>query len=183
MNIIEHTEKFLGKLSKGWKEELSSGELQVVCFKDSPFEFVDSFLTVGLSHHVLKISDSKEVRQELIFPISNLNMTDMVVSFLFFVCDLILEKHNALLRGQVIRLPVDAAKTLGFDAVYCTIPVFMEDDFATIGGSQPPIVIVWSIPIYVSEADYIDLNGWSKFEDLLEEKNPDLFSLEREPII
>lgn len=183
MNIIDHAEKFLGKISQGWKEHLSSDSLQVVRFEDSPFESVDTFFTLGLSHHELIISDKKKVRQELILPLSSVSLAEKIVSVMLFICELILKDHNALLRGQVIRLPVDAAKKLGLDAMYCAIPVFMSDNFATFSGSQPPTVVVWVIPIYTSEANYVDKNGWGKFEDLLEEKNPDLFSLEREPII
>jgi hypothetical protein len=183
MNIIEHAEKFLGKISQGWKERPSSDGLQVVCFEDVPFETVDTFMTAGLSYHELRISDEKKVRQELILPMSGTGISEMLVSLLLFICELILRNHDAVLRGQVIQLPMGAAEKLGFDAVYCSIPVFLDDDFATFRGSQPPTVIVWVIPIYKSEVDYVDANGWSKFEDLLEEKDPDLFSLERDPII
>lgn len=183
MNIIEHAEKFLGKISLGWKEKLSSNGLQVVCFKNKPFETVDTFLTVGLSQHVLRISAEKKVRQELILPISGTGLPEIIVSLLLFICELIMRNHDAVLRGQVIRLPVDAAEKLCFDAVYCAIPVFIDDEFATFRESQPPTIFVWMIPIYKREADYVDANGWSKFEDLLEQRNPDLFSLERESII
>jgi hypothetical protein len=183
MNIIEHAEKFLGNISQGWKDNTSSDGLQVVCFKDAPFEIADTFMTAGLSRHELTISDEKKVRQELILPISVTGLSDMIVSLLLFICELILRNHDAVLRGQVIRLPVDATERLGFDAVYCAIPVFMDDEFSTFDESQPPTVIVWIIPIYKSEADYVDAYGWSKFEGLLEEKDPDLFSLGREPII
>lgn len=183
MNVIKHAEKFLGKISRGWKDDTSSDGLQVVCFKDAPFETVDTFMTAGLSRHELTISDEKTVRQELIFPMSATGLSDMVVSLLLFICELILKDHYAVLRGQVIRLPMSATERLGFDAVYCAIPVFMDDEFATFGESQPPTVIVWMIPIYKSEADYVDENGWSKFEELLEEKDPDLFFFGRKPII
>lgn len=183
MNIIEHAELFLGKVSQGWKERLAFSGLQVVCFKNNPFESVDTFLTVGLSYHELEVSNVKKVRQELLFHLSSTGKAEIVVLFLLFICDLILKDHRALLRGQVIRFPTDMAQKLGFDAVYCAIPVFLEDDFATFNGSQPPTVIVWTIPIYTSEADYVDLNGWSKFEDLLEERSTDLFSFGRKPII
>lgn len=183
MNIIEHAEKFLGKFSRGWKERPSSDGLQVVCFEDAPFETVNSLMTAGLSRHELMISDEKKVRQELILSVSGNDLSEMLVSLLLFICELILGNHKAVLRGQVIRLPTEAAEKLGFGAVYCAIPVMLGDDFATFKGSQPPTVIVWVVPITESEADYIDANGWSKFEDLLEERNPDLFSLGRDSII
>lgn len=183
MNIIEHAEKYLGKISRGWKSDLPSDGLQVVYFRDAPFESVHTYMTVGLSHHELRISDKKKVRQELIFAVSDTSPSDVLASLLQFICKFILKNHNAVLRGQVIQLPMDAVEKFGFDAVYCAIPVFMDDEFATLGETQPPTVIVWMMPIYKSEVDYVDANGWSEFEDLLEEKDPDLFSLGREPII
>lgn len=183
MNIIEHAEKFLGNISHGWKEKPSSEGLQVLLFENSPFEAVDTFMTAGLSHHELKISNQKMVRQELIFPVSGTAPAETFVSLLLFICELILRNHNAVLRGQVIRLPMEAAEKLGFDALYCSLPVFMDDEFAKFGESQPSTIIVWMMPIHKSEADYIDANGWSNFEDLLEKEDPDLFSLGRKAII
>lgn len=183
MNIIKHAERFLGNISQGWKENPSSDGLQVVCFEDAPVENVDTFMTVGLSRHELRMFDEKKVRQELVLPVSDVGLSEMLVSLLLFICELILKNHDAVLSGQVIRLPMDAAEKLGFDAVYCTIPVFMDDDFATFKELQTPTVIVWVVPIYKSEADYVDANGWSTFEALLEEKDPNLFTLGRDPII
>lgn len=97
--------------------------------------------------------------------------------------DFIIKDHCALLRGQVIRLQRDAIEKLGYEALYCAIPTFMDDDFITFNGSEPKTVMVWIIPIHKREADFIDVNGWDKFEDILEEVDPDLFSLEREPVV
>lgn len=119
----------------------------------------------------------------MVFSTSDTELSNLIVSCLFFICESILKDHSALLRGQVVRLPKEAAEKLGFEAVYCAIPVFLDDDLATFNGSQPPTVIVWVIPIYKSEADFIDVNGWDKFEDVLEEKDPDLFFLRRAPVI
>lgn len=183
MDFIEHVEKYLGKISLGWKDKSVTDGLQVVSFSHSPFEAVDTFMTIGLSHHELTVSDKKKVRQELVFSTSDTELSNLIVSCLFFICESILKDHSALLRGQVVRLPKEAAEKLGFEAVYCAIPVFLDDDLATFNGSQPPTVIVWVIPIYKSEADFIDVNGWDKFEDVLEEKDPDLFFLRRAPVI
>ncbi len=183
MNIVEHAEKFLGKISQGWIESATEKEFQIVCFKNAPVDGVNTFMTLGLSCHELKISNEKTVRQELILPLSNEAPYDVIVSLLLFICELIITDHRAVLRGQVLRLPVDAIKNFGFEGVYFTIPVFMDDRFSVFEESRPPTVIVWAIPIYKSEADYVNANGWSKFEELLEEKSPDLFSFRRRPLV
>lgn len=182
MTIIEHAEKFLGKISRGWRDQSSSDGLQIVCFENSPYDEVDTFLTIGLSKHELKISDTKNIRHELIMPISGLDAPEEIVSLMLFMMDYILTGHHALLRGQVIELPVDATNKIAFKALYCAMPVFLDDNFATFNEMASPVVIVWLIPIYSSESDYIAVNGWGRFEDLLEQQSPDLFSLKREHI-
>jgi hypothetical protein len=183
MNITEHLEKYLGHISHGWKETGNADGVQIACFKNSPEITVDTFSTIGLSRYELTISDKKDVRQELIFPVSGKYSFETISSCLLFICDLILEDHTAILRGQVIKFPKEGAKKLGFDAIYCAIPVFMEDSFATFSDSNPPTVIVWLMPIYKDEADFIESNGWEKFEDVLGRKNPDLFVLGRNTVI
>ncbi|RZF56883.1 suppressor of fused domain protein [Acinetobacter halotolerans] len=182
MTIIEHTEKFLGKISRGWRDQRSSDGLQIVCFENSPYDEVNTFLTIGLSSHELRISDAKSIRHELILPISGLGISEEIVSLMFFMSEYILNSHQALLRGQVVELPLNVAKKIGFEALYCAIPVFLDDDFATFNEMASPVVIVWLIPIYSSESKYIAANGWNRFEDLLEQESPDLFSLRREHI-
>jgi len=183
MNIIEHLEMFLGNISQGWNENRSDNKAMVVCFHNKPFDKVDTFLTLGLSNHILSLSNKKNVRQELIFSCCCENSSKIIVSSLMFMCDFIIINHRALLRGQVIRLQDEVIDKLGFEALYCTIPTFMEDDFITFKYSDPKTVIVWLIPIYKNEAKFIYTYGWDKFEDILEESDPDLFSLDRESVV
>lgn len=183
MNIIAHAEKYLGKIEQGWKDIDSEVDLQVVAFKDAPGETVSTFLSIGMSDEILKLNEGKTVRQELVFSAYTLTETTTVVSFLLSLCESVLERGGALLRGEVIPLTTELAERIGFYAVYCTIPVFFPDDFATFNGSQPDTVMVWVLPIYQNEANFISENGWESFEDLLEEKDPDLCSLARESVI
>ena len=136
-----------------------------------------------MSKKVLKLNEVKNVRQELVFSVYSMVITSMIVSCLMSLCEAILGRGKAVLRGEVIPLTTELAERMGFSAVYCTIPVFFDDDFCAYEESSPPTVMVWVLPIYKSEADYIEANGWESFEDLLEEKDPDLCSLEREPVI
>ena len=183
MSVIDHAERYLGPIDKGWKNNSSKVGLQVVSFNDTPGESVTTFLTLGLSHHVLEVSNTKKIRQELVCAVSATVLSNLIVSFLLLLGESILKNHKALLRGEVIFLSNEVARKVGFDAVYCSIPVFIDDDFATYHESDPATVIVWMIPIYESEADFIAGNGWDRFEDLLEEKDPDFYSLDREPVI
>ena len=76
----------LGRAFAQFREEFTPGDtLQVVCFKNSPVEAVDAFLTVGLGRHELTVSEGKKVRQELILPVSGANLSRLIVSFLLFI--------------------------------------------------------------------------------------------------
>jgi hypothetical protein len=183
MTIIDHAEKYLGEIDHGWKDDDSEGGLQIVSFRDCPGESASTFMSLGLSDHTLDISETKKVRQELLFSVYSSVLPALIVSFLLSLCESILSRHKAVLRGEVIPLSNDMVNKIGFDAVYCSIPVFFEDDFSVYDESSPSTVMVWMLPIYKSEVDYITTRGWESFEELLEEKDPDLCALDRAPVI
>lgn len=183
MGLIEHIESFLGKISEGWKDNDSDNGLQVVAFREAQSLAETVYMTVGLSRHELVIGENKKVRQELVLPIQGTSESDAVVSLLLALCEQILNHHLGLLRGQVLRLSTDEARVLGFEAVYCALPVFLDPTFATFRGSEPPTVIVWVVPIYSSEAAFVDAHGWSAFEELLESKDANLLLADRQAIV
>ncbi|BES71435.1 hypothetical protein RE428_24530 [Marinobacter nanhaiticus D15-8W] len=182
MRIIEHAEKHLGAIRQGWKDNESDLGLQVVSFLDCPCETVSTFITLGMSGEALKINETKKVRQELVLSVYSMEIPNLIVSCLMSVCEAIIARGKAALRGEVLPLTDELADRLGFDAVYCTMPVFFDDEFCTYEESSPSTVMVWILPIFESEANYIDANGWESFEDLLEEKDPHLCSLKRDPV-
>lgn len=183
MTIIQHVEKYLGEIRQGWKDNDSDLDLQIVSINDCPNETVTTFLSLGMSKEPLELNEMKKVKQELIFSVYSMAISSMIVSCLMSICEAILGRGKAVLRGEIIPLSSELAERMGFSAVYCTIPVFFEDDFCTYNESSPPTVMVWVLPIFKSEVDYIETNGWESFEDLLEENDPDLCSLEREPVV
>lgn len=183
MSIVEHAERYLGEIDQGWKDNTPNNDLKIVSFKGCPLEPVTTFMSLGLSNHILDISEAKKVRLEIVFSAYSMTISSMVVSFLLSLCEAILSRGKAVLRGEIIPLSKELATRIGFDAVYCAIPVFFDEAFSTYDNSSPPTVVVWALPIYSSEIAYIKANGWESFESLLEEKNPDLCSLERAPVI
>lgn len=183
MSLIQHVENYLGSIDKGWKDNDSEQNLQVVYFPDCPGETISTFLSLGMSDHVLELNNFKRVRQELVFSIYTVSSSELVVSFLMSLCEAVVNRGKAVLRGEVIPLTSELAQKIGFKFVYCTIPIFFDEDFCSYDSTTPPTVMVWVIPIYDAEADYIKEYGWESFEDLLEEKDPDLCSLERSLVI
>jgi hypothetical protein len=183
MSFVKHAEEYLGEVSHGWKECVSGQDIRVVSFRDKPAESITTYLSLGMNKDVMPLSESKSVRQELVFSIYSVAISNLIVSFLMSLCEAILARGRAVFRGEVIPLSKELASRIGFDAVYCAIPVFFDDGFRTYTDSSPSTVVVWVIPIHKSEARYIEVNGWEAFEDLLEQSDPDLCSLSRQPVI
>lgn len=183
MKIIEHVEKYLGQIDQGWKDKSSGDGFQIASFDDTPGETLSTYVSLGLSDQPLELSEVKKVRQEIVFTVYTLAISNMIVSLMLSLCEAIVGRGKAVLRGEVVPLSKEIAQRIGFDAVYCTIPVFFDDEFGACDESSPSTIMVWVLPIYQSEADYIATHGWESFEDMLEEKDPDLCSLERSPVI
>lgn len=181
--LIEHLESYLGKISNGWVLSESTNAIQVARFVDKPVEKTSTYVTLGLSRHILKMPHSREVRQELVFSAHNQFNGGAIASFLLTFCDFLLTKHDALLRGQVIGPDSPVIPGIKMDSIYSSIPVLLEDSFATCERVSPPIVFVWVFPLYASEASYVENNGWNNFEDLLEKNDPDLLDLNRLSIV
>jgi hypothetical protein len=95
-----------------------------------------------------------------------------------------ISRHEAALRGEVIgpytKLPLSNTK---MTALYASHPVIFDDDLAVFEGSDPPTVFVWLFPIHTEEAEFKQKHGWSEFEDILVEKDPDLLDIQRESVV
>jgi hypothetical protein len=166
----------------GWTLPESSNGVQVVRFRGRPVATASTCVTIGLSRHILQMPGGREVRQELAFTAYDHFNAEGIASFLLTFSDHIVKKHAALLRGQVVGPSDPIISGISLNAVYVAIPVLFDDSFATFDNTSPPTVFVWALPLHTSEANYVRYNGWNALEDLLEEKDPDLLDLNRQPI-
>jgi hypothetical protein len=73
-----------------------------------------------------------------------------ISSFLLTLCDFILSKHKALLRGDVIGPSDPIVPGVSVNAIYAAIPDV--DGFATYSYTTPPTVFVRVIPLHGTEA-------------------------------
>ena len=182
-SLVEHIENHLGTIDQGWSLQKPSNSIQVVRFNNSPVVKASTYVTVGLSHHILQMPQGRQVRQELVFTAYDRFRAEEIASFLLTFSGYIAMRHKALLRGQVIGPTEPIISSTTMRAIYAAIPVLFSDSFATYDGSSPPTVFVWLFPLYSLEVSYVQHNGWSKFEDLLEGENPDLLDLNRQPVV
>lgn len=183
MNIIDHVESFLGSICKGWTLSEQTDAIQVVRFADQPFPGVSTFVSLGLSRKPLLMPNGRNVRQELVFSADARYSEDEVASFMLTFCEFILARQQPLLRGDVVGPSSLIVKSADKNAVYATIPTIFPDGFRTFSDSGSDTVLVWLIPLASSEADFVKSYGWSRFEDILEAKDPDLTNLNRDSVV
>lgn len=69
------------------------------------------------------------------------------------------------------------------NSVYASVPMIYDEKFWLYDGSDPHTIFVWVIALHEEEGNYIRANGWGKFEDLLERADPELWDLQRPPVI
>lgn len=181
--LIAHLERHLGRMARGAAAPAGEFRVQLAVFKDQPSPGATAYATLGLSHHLLRDPSGREYRQELLG--CSHECFDALVpegNLLTIAADLIRE-HRALLRGEVVgpRGAIVPGSTL--EAYYSAIPVYFPDALATFGGTAPPTVLVWLVPITHAEAHFVFAQGWSAFEDVLVERAPDLLDLKRATVV
>lgn len=183
MSIVLHIENYLGKVDCGWKDNTTASEIQVVKFDNQPFDGASTYATIGMSNKTLELTETKKIKQELIFSTYSTFSDEQIASFLLTLSEYIVSKNQGILRGDVIGPSAPLISGVKVDCIYSAIPVIFDDDFSTYNGSDPATVLVWIIPIFNNELEFVRQFGWNDFEDLLETKNPDLWDLNRQSIV
>lgn len=182
-DLPEHIEKYLGPIEMGWHVKDEVGDVQVIRVLNRPVPGVTCYSTLGMSWTELAMRDGRLVRQELIFGAYEVHAPSKIASFLLTFCKYVLSTGNSLLRGAVVGPHQPLIPGVAMNSVYCTMPVMFDPEFATFSGSEPATVFVWLVPMLSDEADFVRLNGWNKFEDLLEREQPDFWNLNRASVL
>jgi hypothetical protein len=185
---VNFLEQHLGMIEQGWNTDISGEKLpfNIVKYKGGPFPGTVTYSTLGLSHHFLKYPQSDgNLRQELFLVADSDFGEQNIPNILQLLGTEALESHLGYLRGQVIGPRGKLFKDTDLEALYATMPVYFPRSFYEFddGVEQVPIVQVWLVPITKKEANFVLQNGWSQFEDILEEKDPDLINFKRDSII
>ena len=180
-DLIRHLESHLGVIAEGWShvEDKADHPFQIVRFEGQPMKGASTFTTLGLSRVILSQRNRAPIREELIFSCYNRFIDWEVPQILASLGDQLLSSERAYLRGQVLGPAGPLFKNSDLEALYCARPVYFPEAFHEYGSTNPVTSLLWLIPITRAEAEYIESEGWSQFEDLLVEKNPDLLDLKR----
>jgi len=183
MSIATHIEMHLGPIARGWASSSKPGELRACLFNNQPSEGSATIATLGLSRHVLEMKTGRQVRQELIFAHHGLVDAEDNAGLLLYVAESVVTSHRALLRGEIVALGAPVIKGGVARSLYVSAPVIFPDQLATFDGSVPSTVFAWLFPVCPPEVAYIERFGWSQFEDLVEQSDPDLLNWSRDSML
>lgn len=178
MNLITHLENELGPICEGWGE---AGQIRVAKFQDQPWDGVSTYSTIGFSHHPLSATagEQKRIRAELLFSAYSQVRGSEIASVLLTFSEYLIGQGRALLRGDVVGPSRELIPGSQLCALYASMPVFFDDNFSVFCGSDFSTVLIWLIPLYESEANYVKACGWDRFEDRMESMSVDFCNLRR----
>lgn len=181
--VDQHLEHFLGPVARGWATPAEPEGVQVCLFRGRPDADSVVYSTLGLSRHVLRMSDGREVREELVIVLRESFTHETMSNLLFHIAEPVVAQHCALLRGEAICLGYPLSPGSLCKHLYVAMPVVLPDGFSTCTATSPATVFAWLIPITDPELRMIQSAGWGAFEELLESRDVDLLDLNRTSVL
>lgn len=178
-SLPAHYEEHLGEITRGWSDDTRQHGIQVVSFDGQPEADVRTYATLGLSRHIVDLSEARQIRQELLMSANIAFSPDAAAGLVLSLAEHVLRRGKALLRGEVIGpdAPVIAGSML--TAIYVTNPSPFAKSLTEFVSEPPATVFAYLIPITEAEAALVRERGWSWFEEELERQNPDIWDLGR----
>lgn len=184
--LVEHLERHLGPLAGVWDADPDGNELpfQIVHYLPQPGGGVppgtEVFTTLGLSDYPL---GDRAVRIELL-TIARLGMTSgSVPPILHHAGVLPLDADAAPQLGDTYRQVPGLAEVSPMDALYVGRPLYQQPGFSPFDNGAARVHLLWLIPVYDVEAEFVDEEGWQAFEQLMWDLDVDPTDFVREPWI
>lgn len=179
--LINKLERHLGEICHGWSnDELGNpSPIQIVECAGGIYPNTVSLATVGLSRYALQ-GEGKKIRHELFLSFHMQQPVDSIALMLQEIAQSAILRSAPILCGEVVR-PV--RNKTDIVALFAYTPVYYPEEFwAAQDEFGSAIVIVWLVPMTRDEAEFVEINGAARFEELLAKADPDLFDLNRPSI-
>jgi suppressor of fused protein SUFU len=182
--VREHIRKTLGPISREWEERADGSALPfaIAQVDEQPASRAVTFVTMGLSESDLRFPSGKPTRQELLFSCYGADVEKNIQGLLAGLAMERVSKQRAFARGDVEGPAGPLFPSTRFEALYASLPAYFSDTFANNSATVPPTHFMWLVPITPGEAEFVNREGWSAFEDLLVKQDPDLLDLRRAEI-
>jgi Suppressor of fused protein (SUFU) len=186
--LIQHMERYFGTIQGGFgprdREVMEGPKVQVIECRGGSVRDVTVISTLGLSRFELASAVSeKHIRQELFLMVKDGQFSGNMPAVLHQIAHERRENSRAVLRGDAIRKEGTLFDSGDFVALYCTLPIYYPNEMWSCHTNERDIVLCWLLPIREQEWTFLTQNGWSKFEDLVDSAQCDLFDLNRPSVV
>ena len=165
-----------GEPAKAERLSVSSTlEVDFLHFENMPYEGVNSVVTNGVN------TAEPSVQHEFVMSFSvnslldGVDITALIATYLQLHY---LGNASNVGSGAYLRVPNILIDRYDFEGLYTTGACYFNDDLAK-GDSYK---LLWLIPVYDNELRFLEEHGPNKFEDKLEQYDPDLCDLKRRPL-
>lgn len=185
--LVQHIELLFGIIQAGFNVPADLPKtpgVQYVTCKGGTVPNVTVLSTLGLSRHELVSSGSgKSVRQELFVMFREGQENGITAGLLHQIAKDTLESNRAILRGDYVRRSGSLISGTNLVALYVTLPIYYPPEMWTCPTDEGEVVLCWMLPITEAEFRFLREQGWSKFEDRLNDAQFDLFDLHRPSLV
>jgi hypothetical protein len=181
--ITGHIERYVGHIDEMRRLEGSEFDLRAGCIPRAPETDLITYVTLGVSNHVLGWPNNRNVRQELVIVVDSSHPRYEVASFLLSFGEFIARHHRGLRQGDVVGPSNPVIPNVKVNAIYATTPTIFPDEFAILKDGEVPVLFVLLIPILSQEAVFIQRESWEKFEVILESPSQDVYDLGRDALV
>ena len=175
--ILDHYTKYLGNYAGAERYYDGNKDIQILGF---PNVFKDCivFATFGLS----KYPETIKKRCEVVLAVDDKfdECAEIFANAVFYILSNKMEFGRGILIDGADGVVKGFSASNGKTALYFTEATAFPEDFLTVNNQ---CTIYMGFFVSEREAEYFRENGCEKFEDLLEENDVDVMSLNRESVI
>jgi hypothetical protein len=178
MTLISQVEEVFGRIERGWSFQSGAHTYKVVECLDGRLKGVNTYCTIGVSHAVLQLGQGRYISQEVLISLDDSFIPNNIAALVSQVSDQILDKHAPLKDSEIIRRSGPIFEGKSFTAFWVKSPIFFGDDAGGYKGDEVGggvCIFAWLIPLFESEARFVELNGGGAFEDILVDNEVDFF--------
>ena len=178
--LVEHLEAHLGEVVGTWDTDPEGNELpfQIVHYGGSAPAGLEVFSTLGLSDYELGECGD---RIELLM-IAPLGLTaGTIPPILLHAGSLPIDADEVPELGDTYVAVEQLREVSPMDALYVGRPLYQPAGFNPFEGETGRVVFWWLIPIYDAEAEFVDVEGWEAFEQLMWDLDVDPTDFARDP--
>lgn len=189
MNYIEHLEKHCGEIKGSLElEDMMQENIQFLKFENAPTDNTYTATSLGLLWNSLQFEDGRIAHQEVMMSVKQPEAEEDVIELLWRLTTHALETGQAFELGEFYSMPETVFGQYGFAGVYVTAPFYFDESFFIHHGDasfdEPEHVLpVWFVPIFESEADYLEQQGMDAFDEIMDATEDELLDLARQPLI